>query len=435
MFKSIKKSYVQLNHKIKTTDLGRGIVYNLISMTLIAIFGMLTNIFIASKYGSSILGNFNHQMAYYIVLSQLCVMGIHSAILKYIPQADSEIDMRDIVSSALFICVLNAIVVSLIIVIFISTLAFFDIISNSYSEIVILAQLSALFFSINKVGLSVFNARNKMGTYAFFNALRFVVVFMLSLLITNKKNILYILPISEVMLLIVVCLKLWKNSYLGTISIDKIKKLYTFGFKIMGSYLAIEINTRVDVMIIGLICMDSNVGIYSFALLFAEVCIQVLVVIRNNLVPIISKSFKTNDTCILLRDYYKLKRKLEISFLFICVFSIVAYKLLLIAKIIGNEFSEGLSVLLILNFFVFNRMHYFILANLLSLAGFPSVESKINIITVMLNVILNFSLIPVWGINGAALATGVSYILNGNIINYYTKLKINLKIPGIFSWN
>ena len=54
------------------------------------------------------------------------------------------------------------------------------------------------------------------------------------------------------------------------------------------SIVLIELNTKVDILMIGFFMGDYNVGIYSFAALFGEGFYQLLIVLQNVLNPFIA---------------------------------------------------------------------------------------------------------------------------------------------------
>ena len=58
----------------------------------------------------------------------------------------------------------------------------------------------------------------------------------------------------------------------------------------------------------------------------------------------------------------------------------------------------------------------------------PTCESYINVLTVLVNAMLNLILIVHLGIYGAAVATAVSYFSYGCMIKYTTWKKLNLKL-------
>ena len=69
----------------------------------------------------------------------------------------------------------------------------------------------------------------------------------------------------------------------------------SFGSRGFLSGVLIEMNTRMDVLMLGYFMSDTIVGIYSFASTFAEGFAQLSTVIRQNVDPIVGKCFAEDN--------------------------------------------------------------------------------------------------------------------------------------------
>ena len=67
----------------KTEKFADGLVWNYVSTLFLAAGGFLFSIIIAVFYDEEVLGVFNQIFAYYILLSQLAVFGVHLALTRY----------------------------------------------------------------------------------------------------------------------------------------------------------------------------------------------------------------------------------------------------------------------------------------------------------------------------------------------------------------
>lgn len=183
-----------------------------------------------------------------------------------------------------------------------------------------------------------------------------------------------------------------------------------------------------DVTMLGIMCSDFEVGIYSTAFkattLFSTIVSSVFYV----LMPRLSYYFSLND-------YDSVNRLLEKLFsinigLGLPCFTVVVVLAADIVKIIGgNEFSAATSVLRILMFgFLFSMIGGSFLGNAVLI---PSKREKyymaICCFTALCNVFLNYCLIPRYATNGAAIATA----FNGFLIMLLLVLKVdkNIIIP------
>ena len=151
-------------------------LWNVFSLGILGVSGIIINILIAHYYGSEELGVFNQVFAFYIVLSQFSVLGIHYSVLKHVSYNQENIDrISAIVISAIILCIALA-----------SVFAFFTYISRELGGNLMhspgvsiglgLVAPGLIGFSLNKVLLNVLNGLNHMRSYAVFQALRYLLI-------------------------------------------------------------------------------------------------------------------------------------------------------------------------------------------------------------------------------------------------------------------
>lgn len=149
-----------------------------------------------------------------------------------------------------------------------------------------------------------------------------------------------------------------------------------------------------------------QVGIYSFIVTFSHVLNTIGVALNNTWVPIFYNYLKHKDyDSIIFRsnNYLRLMTLVVLGFLMV-----VPEFVYLLAE---NKYWDGLSIIPIVtlsNYFIFL---YFIPVNF----ELYHKESRIVAIGTFAasigNIALNFLLIPIWGIKGAAMATAIAYFL------------------------
>lgn len=82
-----------------------------------------------------------------------------------------------------------------------------------------------------------------------------------------------------------------------------------------------------------------------------------------------------------------------------------------ILEIFGKEFAEGSYVLIIITLSSFVNAASGNVDQILNMTGNQNDLFKLNIIALFSNVILNYFLIPIYGINGAAVASFISTVI------------------------
>jgi O-antigen/teichoic acid export membrane protein len=185
------------------------------------------------------------------------------------------------------------------------------------------------------------------------------------------------------------------------------KKLLRGSWPLMFSGLALSIYMRIDQIMLRMMVDISDLGKYSAATRVAESWLFFAVIITTTFFPAILNAKNTNETMYLqrLQKFYDLMLWFPIFFAGgICFF---ADDIILIA--FGKEFYEAGSVLKIYAwagvfvFMITASSRWFITE------GFEKSILYRALAGAVLNVILNIVLIPLWGIDGAALATLFSY--------------------------
>ncbi|MEZ4754616.1 MAG: oligosaccharide flippase family protein [Bdellovibrionota bacterium] len=264
------------------------VVWNIASLVVLGLAGIVINIAIARLVGADALGVFNQVFAVYIFLSQICVGGVHFSVLKEISYAQDDLEKcSTVTSSALVLSALISLVICAIALLFSNQLALV-LDSPDVGKGMFCAIPGLLFFSLNKNLLNVLNGLQWMRAFAIFQALRFVGILLAILGIIFLGNEAWMLPlsltISEVVLFIT--LGLFVNTQVIKFSPFKaskewIRTHFSFGMRGFLSGVFTEINTRVDVLMLGLFLGDAKVGIYSFAAILAEGFSQIPFVLRK----------------------------------------------------------------------------------------------------------------------------------------------------------
>lgn len=190
-----------------------------------------------------------------------------------------------------------------------------------------------------------------------------------------------------------------------TFSLSYIRQTLSYGAK---SYLAnvmMVINYRLDLFIIAGFLPLSEVGLYATAVALAEMVGYLGNAVNTALIPKLA-SGKDSLTFSLTPKVTRLT--LMLTFLAALGMALIAYPLILL--FFGAQFSEALYPLLLLLPGIVALSGSVVLTGDLMARGKPIYSSIASAITVVLTLILDFTLIPLWGIMGAALASSMVYL-------------------------
>ena len=410
------------------------ISWNYLSFFILSISGLIINFIIALSFSSEGLGIFNQTYAFFVIFSQFSVFGIHYSVLKLSAeveeksQSSSDVLLSGVLSVLLLSILFSSILYSL------SGLISQILDSDAMSKTLKIVSPALIFFSLNKVLLSFVNGQERLKLFAIGNILRYIFMlgslFLLIYLERDVSDIAYIFLIAEVFLSIycigitIKSVKFFKFNLIIVKCINHIK----FGAKALLSGLSVELNSRADVVILGIFTSDSIVGVYSFFALVAEGLYNIFVVIKNIFNPKITKHVRQKD----LKGLKTLIKKIQkivypSSFAIASMISIGMYVIISVIPD-SNLYYENFVVLIILISSIVLISGIIPFEIILTLAGRPGLQSIQTFITLAFNVILNFILIPYFGAFGAALATASSYIIGAFLLNQFSLRSIGVKI-------
>lgn len=174
---------------------------------------------------------------------------------------------------------------------------------------------------------------------------------------------------------------------------------------------------RVDQVIITGLLDEKQNGIYSVAVRILELILFLIAVILPSFLPVLTDNFKKNHEAFVskLRQYYSLVTWLSIVSMLVAI--IVAKPLMLF--LYGEKFQGSGEILQILALCLYPMLMGLALSNYLIVTN----QRKFNIIRIgsglLLNVALNFWLIPKIGIEGAAFSSILSNTLSSLLIVFF----------------
>jgi len=212
-------------------------------------------------------------------------------------------------------------------------------------------------------------------------------------------------------------IKLQKDSF----KFDFKKEILSYSFPLFFISLGFLLLTEVDIFMIGLLSTSIEVSYYSVAKQIIIKLPQITLALAMGTLPIFAKINSENK--------YDLKKKfnklLKINlFIFspIIIFLFI-FSPYFIPFLYGTEYSASVLLLRILLPYLFFYSFSILLSGFLDYVG-KAKKRAINLsVTMIINIVLNYLLIPKYGAVGAALATTISY-LPYIVLNWFEVRKI-----------
>ena len=163
-----------------------------------------------------------------------------------------------------------------------------------------------------------------------------------------------------------------------------------------------------DKIMLGIFGSSTDVGIYAVSAKIASVTILSLFAINSIVAPKFSEFYTKNKLDKLFETVKYANKLILLTSLPIAIIIFLFPEQIL--NIFGSEFASGKLALLILTIgFLFNALSGSV-GYLLQMTDNQKTYQTIILISALLNVILNWFLIPRFGVNGAAFASMISMI-------------------------
>ncbi|MEC5129366.1 polysaccharide biosynthesis C-terminal domain-containing protein [Verrucomicrobiales bacterium BCK34] len=401
----------------ETNKLASGVIWNLIAFGVSASVGLCLNFGVARFFGPEVLGSFNWVFAAYIIASQLAAFGIHLSLVKHVGEVEHRERQLEVMRSGMRAVLLPA---------FLFGILFYGLSFLVESVVPVegvrrgmeVAAPSVTLFAFNKALLGCFNGMRAMRLYAvalMARALGIAVSFVLILVSGIDREYLPLVFLGGEIFAALIAIGgafVLKTPFWSRGAGDGVKRHWNFGLRALPGGLLAELNTRVDILILGMFVTDYSLGIYSFSALLAEGLYQVAVVLRSNVNPIISREWASGSKMTLEQFICKGRFYGYAAGVPMCGVAVLLYPV--VAKTIGGDaaFTEGWVPFAILAGGLALISGYIPFSQVLLQTGSAFRNSVLVGIGVLANIILNVLLIPVFGLIGAAAATAISWVLS-----------------------
>lgn len=410
------------------------VLINIGSVVVLGTAGLFINFVIAKKYGVASLGVFQQVFSIYVILSQFATLGVQNSLLKHVAEYSGNPETRgELLVSAL--AVVGSVAAALSCSIYFLAAPIASLFSSPQMVPGVgYAAIALLFFAINKLSFSYINALSRMRTFAAFSSLRYVLlVFFLLWMIISKQSgdkLPWILVGAESVLFVVTAVYLVTTSGVSLQRPSRfwINKHVHFGLKSIASGIFLEINTRTDILVLGLFFSDSVVGVYSFVANIIEGLNYIPYMIRRNLDPYITRMYlggHLNDLAAAIR---RIRIRSFLLALLIAVFTMAMYPWLINLFGFDSTFGKGWGVLcvLIIGFVVMGT--FIPLSGCLIQAGYPGYHSILIGCYAGSNLVLNLMFVPAFSMYGAAIATVLASIVYVIMLIYAFRRRTNVSL-------
>ena len=201
------------------------------------------------------------------------------------------------------------------------------------------------------------------------------------------------------------------------------KKALSYGYKAHLSNILAFVNYKADIFLVNLFLGPAQAGLYVIAVQLSERLWLLSKGVSTVLLPRLSQLSEDEATRKMLTPLIT-RWVLLITLLGACLLGAVAYPVILL--IFGSDFLKATAPLLFLLPGVVCGSASRIIANDLAARGRPELNMYTSWVVVIVNVIGNIVLIPIYGMSGAAVASSAAYA-----VNLFLRLVMHRSFTGV----
>ena len=375
------------------------------------------------KFGALGLGIFNTCFTVLILTSVLAKIGLDTALVKYIAEFVAT-DKKNQISKLYFISfsliVISGAISGGVIYTFSERLSnlFFE--SKAYTQLFKIIGFTIIPFAIVQLNSEYYRGFKKITTYSILqNGTIYFIILIFIMFITAKEqqieNIIYFLFFTSTFLMLLSTFFIFKsnlnlsaNNKGQLLGIGK-RKLISVSIPMLFSNSLFLIMNWTDTLMLSAFHGEDAVGIYNIALKIASLNTIALIAINSIASPKFSEIYSSEGG-------RRFRRIVQQTTLLTCLISLPVFIVILafpesILKIFGHEFLAGKPALILLSVGQIVSAFSGSTMIILNMTGREKIGRNILTITVILNIVINYILIPRYGIVGAAIATMSSTIL------------------------
>jgi len=417
------------------------------------LFGFVLYFIITRYYGAESMGTFSIINSVLMIALLFSLHGTNTAILRFIPEHITKYSKEsslNIFRQMLYIVLFFSLVVSFLIYInsdFIANYFFHD---QTLIPLLSLAVFFIIFQAIGTLNMEALRAFKSVKIYALmqiFSPLsKLIILLLLTGIYYQLNNPIYALLYSHLALVMVSIIALWfvfkdkktiDQNDNKIVKYIKIKDLFSISFPMFLTSAMYIVMSQTDILMLGSLATMSDVGVYAVVVKLATLTVFILTSINAIVAPKFSELYHSSKIEELKNIAQKSSKLMFWGSLPVIIVNI--FFGLFILQLFGDEFARGYYALLFLSIGYFVNSLVGSVGYLLNMSGHQKALNKIVIFGGLVNIILNYLLIPIYGIYGAAFASMISMILWNLLASLYIKkifgfyifyVPINLKIKG-----
>lgn len=405
----------------KTT---KDVQWAFISLIVSSFSHLLLRILIGRDLGPDGLGIYTLVFTIYLFGMQFAAFGVGEALTKYVAEyADQKEILSTYVSSSIAGSLFSGTVMGIVLYIISYNIAIYVFHIPEMTELLKITSLCFPFIALQKATIGTLNGMRKMNRYATLNIAQNLLVLITTIFLVKYLNgtvnyAIYGFVFPTILIGIFAPIFIQEYIKLKYVSYNMLsKEIAWFGFYAVLANSIVMINNQMDSLMLGYFLTEVDVGIYAVAAIIVQSLDLLPRAIQRVTTPIMTKYYSQKKYTEIWKTIKKTSIQAFLTTLIISIFIVFTGRAI-IYYIFGQNFILAYSPLLILLIGYLFRAPYTSISNYFASTGRINIVFKLTSLSLLLNMILNYILIPHLGINGAAIATTTSLMFDVTL-KYY----------------
>lgn len=191
-------------------------------------------------------------------------------------------------------------------------------------------------------------------------------------------------------------------------------------------------NGNVDKFLISVMLSPEDVSVYAISTMLFTMYSSVGCIPLSMYMPSVADKMKNGAKGEELTEYLVKPCRLNAFILGILAFGILVVGQQFLTIVYGAEYSESWIYAVIVIFPIMFALFNGVMTNVMDILNKRQVRSFILMITTVFNIGGSILAIKFWGMLGAAIVTGISYVLQTISLNVYYKKKLGINVVKLF---
>ncbi len=395
-------------------------------VSLVLAYALL--LLITNKFGASVFGRYSITITLAQLVVMLFTLGLPSAIVKLTSDTlnFNNIPQNNYLTKSVLLTLLSGIITTIILYLsseFLAVTVFKDVQLAYYFELLSLFIIPLLFHELLS---NFFRGKKDFNKYNLFTFIIPYILFFISFFIiikyVSREEITFLSYGIGITITFIIEFFLYSKINTRAKTNFPIQKLLKLSLPMMFSTALLFLLNWTDIFMLSSMKSSAEVGIYNAAFKIASLGFIIIIAINVVIAPKISELYSQHK----MED---LKKVIHQSTWLIIVLTIPLVLLIILFRkqvlgLFGSEFLSGEISLIIISFGVLISAISGNVDQILNMTDSHKILRNITLFCFILNVILNYVLIPMYGINGAAIASLVTNIVLNAICLFFIKKKL-----------